>query len=113
MDPIEKHLIERNRADTLKRAGIDHMTADYEAAMSMVPDENGWLSIESAPVNTAILIHLRGTDYYGNDGIYEGMLVDMGTGKRWMTVGWAIGRDIGADNQPTAWQPLPKPPVSP
>lgn len=71
---------------------------------------DGWRPIETAPVNKAILIHLPNTDYYGNDGVYAGMLVDMGTGKRWMTFGWAAGRDVGPDNEPDGWQPLPAAP---
>ena len=69
----------------------------------------GWQPIETAPTNRAVLIRLPGLDYYGNDGVYAGMLVDMGTGKRWITFGWAIGRDVGSD-WPDVWQPLPAPP---
>ena len=66
-----------------------------------------WQPIETAPTNKAILIHLPGLDYYGNDGVYAGMLVDMGTGRRWMTFGWGIGRNIGDENAPVAWREIP------
>ena len=71
-----------------------------------------WQPIETAPKNRAVLVHMPGCDYYGNNGVYAGMLVDMGSGPRWMTFGWAIGRDVGADNAPTEWAPLPEPPAS-
>jgi hypothetical protein len=66
-----------------------------------------WHPIETAPTNKAILIHVPNLDYYGNDGVYAGMLVDMGTGRRWMTFGWAIGRDLGEENVPVAWREIP------
>ncbi len=69
-----------------------------------------WQPIESAPTNRAIMVHVPNTDYYGNDGVYAGMLVDMGTGRRWMTFGWAVGRDLGAENAPDAWAAMPFPP---
>jgi hypothetical protein len=69
-----------------------------------------WRPIDTAPMNAAVLIKLPNLDYYGNNSVYAGMLVDMGTGKRWMTFGYAIGRDIGPDDWPLAWMPLPSPP---
>ena len=85
--------------------------ADYEAYLTAdgVPGMvlYGWQPIETAPTNRAILIHVPNLDYYGNDGVYAGMLVDMGTGKRWMTFGWAIGRDLGSENMPVAWRSIP------
>lgn len=72
--------------------------------------EPTWQPIETAPTNRAILIHVPNTDYYGNDGVWEGMLVDMGTGRRWMTCGWAMGRNLGPENAPDMWMPLPPAP---
>lgn len=66
--------------------------------------------IETAPTNKAILVRVPGRDYYGNKGVFAAMLVDMGTGRRWMTFGWAIGRDLGAEDAPDVWMPLPSPP---
>lgn len=74
-------------------------------------ERDPWQPIDSAPTNKAIQILIPNADYYGNDGVYSGMLVDMGTGKRWMTFGWAVGRDLGPDMWPTHWQPLPSPPA--
>lgn len=73
--------------------------------------EAGWQDISTAPTNQAIQIHVPGLDYYGNNGVYAGMLVDMGTGPRWMAFAWAMGRDLGPENQPTSWRHLPAPPV--
>ncbi|KAB2709677.1 hypothetical protein [Brucella intermedia] len=71
---------------------------------------DGWLPIESAPTNKAIQIFIPNADYYGNEGVYAGMLVDMGTGRRWMTFGWSVSRDTGPDMLPTHWRPLPSAP---
>lgn len=73
-------------------------------------DAREWQDISTCPVNRAVLIHVPGLDYYGNDGVYAGMLVSMGTGERWMTFGWAIGRDIGPENEPDGWMPFPPAP---
>lgn len=69
----------------------------------------GWQDISTAPENTSILVHIPHLDYYGNKGVYAAMLVNMGTGKRWMTFGHAIGRDLGRDDVPTEWMPMPSP----
>jgi hypothetical protein len=74
---------------------------------------NGWFPTDTAPTNKAILVHVPNADYYGNEGVYAAMLVDMGTGKHWMTFGWAIGRDLGPENTPDGWSAIPKPPVQP
>ena len=66
----------------------------------------GWRTIESAPLNTSILVFIPNAEHYG-EGIYRAIHVDMGTGKRWMTTGAHHGRDLGAGTQPTHWQPLP------
>lgn len=72
--------------------------------------QNGWLPIESAPTNVSVLVFLPNWDHYG-PGIFRAIHVDMGTGKRWHTTGWSIGRDLPRDDQPTHWMPLPDPPV--
>lgn len=74
-------------------------------------DENGWChDMSAAPLNRALHIFVPGDDYYRNRGVYSGIHVNMGTGPRWMTFGWAIGRDLGPENQPTAWRYPPAPP---
>ena len=73
--------------------------------------EGEWQDIASAPTNKAIQVWVPGLDYYGNDGVYAGMLVDMGTGQRWMTFAWAMGRDMCGENRPTHWRPLPASPA--
>jgi hypothetical protein len=78
-----------------------------ELRAAATPAPEGWQSIDSAPENVAILIHVPRLDYYGNNGVYAGMLVNMGTGRRWMTFGHAIGRDLGPDCMPDAWMPMP------
>ncbi|PJT18903.1 hypothetical protein CN884_22710 [Ochrobactrum sp. 30A/1000/2015] len=71
---------------------------------------DGWRPIESAPKNKAIQIYIPNADYYGNDGIYAGILVDLGTGQRWATFGWAVARDLPPHMHPTHWRPLPSAP---
>ncbi len=68
-----------------------------------------WQPIESAPTNASVLVFIPNADHYGH-GVYRAMQVDMGTGRRWMTSGLHIGRDCGAENQPTHWMPLPPEP---
>lgn len=93
--------------DTLQQIEAALSAADSHLSAS---SNEGWRDIASAPTNKAILILVPNLDYYGNQGVYAGMLVDMGTGPRWMTSGWAIGRDLGSENKPTRWRPLPPPP---
>jgi hypothetical protein len=73
---------------------------------------SGWRDIatDPPPTNQAVQVYVPGDSYYGNNGTYHAMLVDMGTGKRWMTFGWAIGRDLADYVQPTHWQHVPEPP---
>lgn len=92
---------------TCQECGIQANFIDEIINALDAKEAGGWQPIETAPTNRAILIHLPGLDYYGNDGVYAGMLVDMGTGRRWMTFGWAIGRDVAPENQPDAWMPMP------
>lgn len=73
---------------------------------------SGWRTIDSAPINRAVLIKTNTPDYYGNSGIYEAILVDMGSGRRWHTFGYAVGRDLGGGWMPTHWKPLDAPPVT-
>jgi hypothetical protein len=70
-----------------------------------------WQPAETAPTNAALQVYCPQLDYYGNQGVYAGMLVDMGTGQRWMTFAWAMGRDMCGENRPTHWRPLPDPPA--
>lgn len=74
---------------------------------------NDWRPADTAPPNRAIQVYVPSHDYYGNKGVYAGMLVDMGTGPRWMTFAWAMGRDMIGDNRPTHWRDLPEPPTTP
>nr|DAE48928.1 MAG TPA: Protein of unknown function (DUF551) [Caudoviricetes sp.] len=71
---------------------------------------DGWMPIESAPKNKSIQIYIPNADYYGNDGVYAGILVDLGTGQRWATFGWAVARDLPPHMHPTHWRPLPSAP---
>ncbi|MGB3485335.1 MAG: hypothetical protein WBB07_24360 [Mycobacterium sp.] len=81
------------------------MRAALTAAMAEL-----WRPIEEAPINQAVLVKTNVPDHYGNAGVYEAMLVDMGSGKRWHTFGYAVLRDIGGDFKPTHFMPLPTPP---
>lgn len=72
--------------------------------------EEEWQPIETAPVNESVLVYLPNWEYYGH-AVYKAMLVDMGTGRRWMTTAWGCGRDLSADVIPTHWTRLPEPPV--
>ena len=82
----------------------------HAPAPASLPD--GWRTIDSAPTNRAILIHIPRLDYYGNNGVYAGMLVDMGSGRRWITFGHAIGRDLGKDDLPDMWCEFPAAPAN-
>lgn len=86
-------------------------TADHESDALELWNRRfpGWMDIESAPVNQSVLIYIPNAEHYG-PGIYRGMLVDMGTGKRWMTTALSMGRDCGETWSPTHWMPLPAAP---
>jgi hypothetical protein len=68
--------------------------------------DTSWQPIETAPTNESVLVFVPNTEHYG-PGIYRAIQVDMGTGRRWMTTGLHVGRDCGAEAQPTQWMPLP------
>jgi hypothetical protein len=68
-----------------------------------------WQPIETAPLNESVLVYIPNTEHYG-DGIWRAIHVDMRAVKRWQTTGWACGRDLPSDVQPTHWMPLPEPP---
>jgi hypothetical protein len=68
-----------------------------------------WQPIETAPTNVSILIFLPNWDHYGH-GVYRAIHVDMGTGQRWHTTAYAMGRDLCSSMNPTHWMPLPDPP---
>lgn len=68
-----------------------------------------WRPIETAPVNVSVLAFIPSAKHYG-PGIYRALLVDMGTGKRWMVSELHMGRDCGPHQQPTHWMPLPPAP---
>jgi hypothetical protein len=68
-----------------------------------------WHPADSAPFNKAVLAFVPHLEHYG-PGIYRAIRVNMGTGIRWQSNCWAMGRDFTADTQPTHWCPLPEPP---
>lgn len=69
-----------------------------------------WRPIETAPINQSVLIWCPHCEHYG-DPVYRGMLVDMGTGRRWSCSAIGMGRDLAPmDVHPTHWMPLPAPP---
>lgn len=68
-----------------------------------------WRPIESAPCNVSVLVFIPNAEHYGA-GVYRGLQVDMGTGRRWMTSALSCGGDCGPHQQPTHWMPLPAPP---
>ena len=82
---------------------------DKNMPLKTATREEVWRPISEAPVNQSILIHVANEEYYGNGGIYLAILVDMGAGRRWMTFGCHIGRDL-CGISPAAWRPLPPPP---
>lgn len=89
-------------------AGYHQCGKDVLQALTAIRQlQQPWRGMESAPDNTAVLVRIPGMDYYGNNGVYAAMRVNMGTGPRWMTFGWAIGRDCSAECQPTEWMPMP------
>ena len=81
-----------------------------ERGLAVVPADDGWQPIETAPKETACLIYVDRAWHYG-PGIYRAMLVDNDLGRRWFTAGWAIGRDLPSDETPLKWRPLPAPPA--
>ena len=70
-----------------------------------------WQTIETAPENESILIYIPRFDHYGH-GVLRAILVNMGTGRRWHSTCWHAGRDVGPEDLPTHWQPLPPPPTA-
>lgn len=88
---------------------MEHMAQLVRLCAATV-EQLQWRPIETAPVNKSVLIWIPRAEHYGPP-IYRGMLVDMGTGRRWTVNGLSIGRDCG-DRQPTHWMPLPEPPLS-
>lgn len=70
----------------------------------------GWQPIATAPTNASVLVFIPDAEHYGQ-GVYRAILVDMGSGPRWMTTGYAIGRGCAPEAQPTHWMPLPAAPV--
>lgn len=75
----------------------------------VTPQGGCWRPISTAPVNESILIYLPNGEHYG-PGIYRAIQVNVGTGKRWHTTAWACGRDLGGEDWPRFWMPLPQPP---
>ena len=71
--------------------------------------ELDWRPIEEVPVNQAVLVYIPNWEHYG-PAVYRAIHVDAGTGKRWYGSAWGIGRDLGADAQPTHFRPLPSGP---
>ncbi len=82
----------------------------FDALAALRAAGDGWELIETAPTNASILVFIPNWEHYGA-AIYRAIHVDMGTGKRWHGTAWAVGRDLGADAQPTHWRPLPPSPV--
>jgi hypothetical protein len=73
--------------------------------------ERGWQPInDQTPTNRSVLIYIPNAEHYG-PGIYRAILVDMGTGRRWHTTGFAVGRDLTGDVTPTHWMHTPAPPT--
>jgi len=86
----------------------DFMTKMLNDALAMVPDENGWMPIYTAPLTGTILI---ATLINGRWDVCEAHYV------KWKDA-WFAPTDYGDDEfsqplHPSHWQPLPKPPVKP
>ena len=71
-----------------------------------------WQPIETAPENQSVLVWVPQFEHYGK-GVLRAILVNMGTGRRWTSTAWHVGRDIPHDDYPTHWMPIPSPPESP
>lgn len=94
----------------------DAHTAMLNAALAMIDaDANGWMPIETAPKDgVAVLL------FYKSIGIAYGQYDFYGTADWWITqcapfksmnwTQWYLDHD---EEDPTHWQPLPKPPVQP
>jgi hypothetical protein len=105
--------IERLRAGGCAR---DQTTTQYcaevvarDAEIERLRAASQWRPIdENTPKNESVLVWWPRREYYGSCA-YCAMLIDMGSGVRWMSYGVSIGRDVHED--PTHWQPLPSPPT--
>lgn len=105
---------------TVRYDGLSPRAADiiaelltYQSILESEKGEGGWQPIETAPKNVSVLVYIPNAEHYG-EGIYRAILVDMRPTLRaphWTTTGLHVGRDIGADCQPTHWMPLPAPPA--
>lgn len=67
-----------------------------------------WQPEHTAPLNKAVLIYIENWEHYGY-GVCRAIKVDMGSGIRWHTCAWGVGRDVTADRV-KCWMPLPEPP---
>ena len=77
---------------------------------AMQRPDGGRDDMKDCPLNQSVLFYIPNAEHYG-PGIYRGMRIDMGTGERWHVSGLGMGRDLGVMDMPTAWQPLPPPPI--
>lgn len=90
----------------------DYSRGELERFMAhrTIEDRNrDWKPADTAPFNESVLVFVPNLEHYG-PGIYRAIRVNLGTGIRWMSTCWAMGRDFNADTQPTHWMPLPEVP---
>lgn len=68
-----------------------------------------WFPIDSAPINTSVLVFIPNTEHYG-PGVYRALRPKFGTLRPWQVTGLHFGRDCYEGAQPTHWMPLPSVP---
>ena len=89
---------------------LNERIAQLERELAELRAATAWRPISEAPENVSVLIYIPRCEHYG-DGIYRGLLVNMGTGRRWTCNALHMGTDIQSDYLPTHFMPLPKPPT--
>lgn len=102
-------LADFTRWDKAIEAAHNQTLGIKEANPATAPGGQKWLPIESAPINTSVLVFIPRAGHYG-PGVYRALRPNFGVLRGWQVSGLSMGRDCGPDQQPTHWMPLPSVP---
>lgn len=80
---------------------------DPKRPMEASVSSTKWQPIESAPVNSSVLVFIPNAEHYG-PGIYRALRPNFGVLRSWQVTGLNFGRDCEPNHQPTHWMPLPE-----